>query len=92
MSDWLYQLYRDTSPELLEPLEMAAFVKALILDQLPASHVAREEARGLQQMFCDGTYSFRQPVPSRLVVEAMERAHVLPWSREPDGPQEATPS
>jgi hypothetical protein len=80
MNDGLYQLYRDRSPELLEPLEMAAFLKALILSELPASHVAREEARGLQRFFCDGTYSFPQLLPARLVVEAMEKAHVLPWS------------
>lgn len=90
MSDGLYQLYQQTSPELLEPLEMAAMLKALILSELPASHVTLAEARGFQRWFFDGTYSFRQPVPARLVVEAMERAHVLPWSREPDGLSEGT--
>ena len=90
MNDGLYQLYTDTSPDLLEPLEMAAFLKALILHELPASHVAREEARGLQRFFCDGTYSFHQPIPAGLVVETMERSHVLPWAREPDGLQEGT--
>jgi hypothetical protein len=57
---------------------MAAELKAHILPHLPATHVVLEEAAGHRRLFSDGTYSFKEPIPARLVLEAMERANVLP--------------
>ena len=37
-----------------------------------------EEATGWARLFRDGTYGFKQPVPSGLVLEAMARAGILP--------------
>jgi hypothetical protein len=77
MNPEVRKLYRAIAPSLLDPLEMAAELKGLILAQLPASHVTLTEATGLQRFFVDGTYSFQQPVPSRLVLEALERLSTL---------------
>ena len=73
--------YREVAPRLLDPLEMAQELKARILPGLPGTHVVPEESAGHMRMFCDGTYSFRQPIPAALVLEAMERANVLPRPR-----------
>jgi len=77
MSPPLRALYRAVAPALLDPLEMAAELKGLILRELPASHVRMEEITGLPSLFCDGTYSFTQPVPARLILEALEKTSAL---------------
>jgi hypothetical protein len=77
MNPTLRALYRAVAPSLLDPLEMAAELKGLILRQLPASHVTLEEAAGLQRLFFDGTYAFPQPVPACLVLEALEKTSAL---------------
>jgi hypothetical protein len=70
--------YERQAPELLDPLELAAELKARILPQFPGGYAVLQEAVGHQRLFYDGTYSFPQPVPARVVLEAMERAKVLP--------------
>jgi hypothetical protein len=78
MSPQTRSRYERQAPELLDPLELAAELKARILPQLPAGYAVLEEAVGHQRLFFDGTYSFLQPVPAPVVLEAMERAKVLP--------------
>ena len=73
----LRALYRAVAPSLLDPLEMAAELKRLLLRQLPASHVTLGEAAGLQRLFFDGTYAFTLPVPARLVLEALDKTSAL---------------
>ena len=77
MNPEVRKLYRAIAPSLLDPLEMAAELKGLILAQLPASHVTLTEATGLQRFFVEGTYSFQQLVPARLVLEALQKTSAL---------------
>ena len=72
------ELFRQQAPALLEPAEMALELKERVLRQLPASHVELEEAVGLARLFRGGTFTFRQPVPAPLVIEAIRRAGLLP--------------
>ena len=78
MSAPVRRLYERQAPLLLNPLDMAGELKARILPELPAAYVELQEATGLARLFHDGTYRFTRPVPARLVLEAMRRAHVLP--------------
>src|SRR5262249_25013808 len=73
----LRALYRAVAPSLLDPLEMAAGLTRLRLRQLPASHVTRGEAAGLQRLFFDGTSAFTLRVPARLVLEALDKTSAL---------------
>jgi hypothetical protein len=73
----LLERYRREAPWLLDPLAMALELKERILRQLPGEYVTLQEAVGHQRFFHGGTYSFKQPVPSRLVVEAMARANLV---------------
>jgi hypothetical protein len=78
MSQPVRLLYLRQAPLLLNPLEMASELKARTLPHLPAEYVELEEATGWARLFRDGTYGFKQPVPSGLVLEAMARAGILP--------------
>jgi hypothetical protein len=78
MSQPVRRLYERQAPLLLDPLDMAGQLMARILPELPAAYVELQEATGLARLFHDGTYTFTRPVPARLVLEAMRRAHVLP--------------
>jgi hypothetical protein len=63
------RLYEEAAPWLLEPLAMADELRTHVLPRLPASHLRR---------FADGSYAFVSPIPARVVLEAMTRAHVWP--------------
>jgi hypothetical protein len=71
--------YRREAPWLLDPLELSLELKDQILHQLPGEYVALEEARGPARFFRGGTYTFRQPVPARLLIEALARAGLVDW-------------
>jgi hypothetical protein len=72
------QMYQQRMPSLLNPLEMALELKERILLCLPAEYVMLQPASGLARLFRGGTYSFRQPVPAALVVDALRQARLLP--------------
>jgi hypothetical protein len=77
LSPSVRELYRQTFPKLLNPLQMALELKEHILVQLPPSHVALEPAGGLSFLFHGGAYHFLQPIPADLVVEALRKAGLV---------------
>jgi hypothetical protein len=77
LSQDLVQRYRQEAPWLLNPLEVALEIKERILRLLPAEYVTLEDARGPLRLFFRGTYSFKGPVPARVVLEASVRAIAL---------------
>jgi hypothetical protein len=72
------ELFRRQMPLLLNPVEMALELKEHILLQLPSTVVALELASGPARLFRSGTYSFLQPVPKDLVLQAIRSARLLP--------------
>jgi hypothetical protein len=76
MDEDLPRRYEREAPWLLDPLELALELKERLLRQLPASHVALEEARGWARLFRGGTYAFLQPLPADLLRQALLRAGI----------------
>jgi hypothetical protein len=72
------QLYRESTPALLEPMEMAGEVRGHLLRHLPASHVRVVELGGSSHLVHPDAYAFLQPVPAAFMRDAVCLAGLLP--------------
>lgn len=68
---------REGAPMMLVPETLCMDLKERIIRHVHKAYVSEVEARGHERLFHGGTYCFRQPVPSKHILEAAVNAELL---------------
>lgn len=77
MSEATRAKLREGAPFMLVPEQLALDLKERILRHIHKAYVSEVRAKGHERLFHGGTYCFRQPVPSKHILEAAVKAEIL---------------